>query len=134
MRHGADVRGYMHWCFTDNFEYDLAGAPCAHVLTEAGVVVAVGTGRFASAERGDALLQAIVIGQEPTAAARRLAESFATVSAEQLLDSPFVLLARDPSHAAQIIADRRERFGFDSVMTHQPFLDELGRLIAAHHG
>jgi probable F420-dependent oxidoreductase len=86
------------------------------------------------AYRSDALLQAIVIGQEPTAAATRLAESFATVSTEQLLDSPFVLLARDPSHAAEIIADRRERFGFDSVMTHEPFLDELGRLIAAHRG
>jgi probable F420-dependent oxidoreductase len=86
------------------------------------------------AYRSDALLQAIVIGQEPTTAATRLAESFASVSTEQLLDSPFVLLARDPSHAAEIIADRRERFGFDSVMTHEPFLDELGRLIAAHRG
>ncbi len=86
------------------------------------------------AYRSDALLQAIVIGQDPTIAAARLAQSFATVAAEELLDSPFVLLARDRPHAAEIIAERRERFGFDSFMTHEPFLEELGSLIATHRG
>ena len=86
------------------------------------------------AYRSDALLQAIVIGKDPAAAAARLAEPFETVSAEQLLHSPFVLLARDRSNAAEIIAERREHFGFDSFVTHEPFLDELGSLIAAQRG
>jgi hypothetical protein len=86
------------------------------------------------AYRSDALLQAIVIAEDPAVTAARLAESFTTVSAEQLLDSPFVLFARDRSHTAEIIVDRRERFGFESFMAHEPFLDELGSLIAAHRG
>lgn len=45
------------------------------------------------AYRSDALLQVIVIGEDPAAAAARLAAEFETVSAEELLDTPFVLLA-----------------------------------------
>lgn len=84
------------------------------------------------AYRTDALLQAIVIGEDPATAAARLAEEFETVSAEQLLDTPFVLLARDPAHAADIIAERHERYGFHGLITHEPYLDALGQLIVAH--
>jgi alkanesulfonate monooxygenase SsuD/methylene tetrahydromethanopterin reductase-like flavin-dependent oxidoreductase (luciferase family) len=82
------------------------------------------------AYRSDALLQVIVIGQDPTAAAARLATEFRTVSTEQLLDTPFVLLARDRSHAVRLLAERHERFGFDSFTTHEPNLDALGQIIA----
>jgi probable F420-dependent oxidoreductase len=81
--------------------------------------------------RSDALLQAVVIGEPPAQAARRLAESFQTLSAELLLDTPFVLLAHDRAHAAEILAQRRERFGFDGFSAHQPALEALGELIAA---
>jgi probable F420-dependent oxidoreductase len=81
--------------------------------------------------RTDALLQAIVIGEHPEEAAARLSKAFRTVTKEQLLDTPFALLARDRSHAAELIAERRERFGFDGFTTHQPYLDALGELIAA---
>ena len=53
------------------------------------------------------------------------------ISAERLLDTPFVLIARDASHAAEILAQRHEQFGFDSFTTHQSNLDALGDVIAA---
>ena len=82
--------------------------------------------------RSDALLQAVVIGEEPEIAAARLAAAFDTVTSERLLDTPFVLLARDRAHAAELIAERRDRFGFDCYTTHQPYLDGLGEVIAAY--
>ena len=79
--------------------------------------------------RSDALLQVIAIGEEPSAAAARLAGEEGSISAEQLLDTPFVLLARDRSHAAELLSERHERFGFDSFTTHEPNLDALGQII-----
>lgn len=83
------------------------------------------------AYRSDALLQVIRLGADPKAAAEDLAAEWGGISAEQLLDTPFVLLARDPLHAAEILAQRREEFGFDSFMTHEPNLEALGQVIAA---
>ena len=84
--------------------------------------------------RSDALLQAVVIGEEPEHAAARLASASKTVTSERLLDTPFVLLARDRAHAAELIAERHERFGFNCFTTHEPYLDALGELIAAYRG
>jgi hypothetical protein len=50
---------------------------------------------------------------------------------QQLLDSPFVLLARDAAHAADVLLERNAVYGFDSVTTHQPHLEALGQVIAA---
>jgi hypothetical protein len=71
-------------------------------------------------DRSDALLQTVLIGEAPATAAARLAAEYGTVTAEQLLDTPFVVLARDPMHTAELLAERQERFGFDSFMTHEP--------------
>jgi probable F420-dependent oxidoreductase len=84
--------------------------------------------------RSDALLQAVVIGEAPATAAARLAPEYRTITAGQLLDTPFVVLARDASHAAELIAERQERFGFDSFMTHEFNLDALGHVISAYQG
>lgn len=81
--------------------------------------------------RSDALLQVIRMGTDPRVAAEQLAAEWGDITAEQLLDSPFVLLAQDAAHAADILAQRREVFGFDSFMTHQPNLDALGQILAA---
>jgi hypothetical protein len=53
------------------------------------------------------------------------------ISAEQLVDTPFILLPRDGSHAAEIFARREEDFGFGSFMTEEPNLDALGQIIVA---
>jgi probable F420-dependent oxidoreductase len=80
--------------------------------------------------RSDVLLQRIVLGREPRAAAEEMAASAPSLSAEQLLDSPFVLLARDAAQAADVLLERHEVYGFDSFTTHQPFLEALGEVIA----
>jgi probable F420-dependent oxidoreductase len=82
--------------------------------------------------RSDALVQVVAIDAEPAIAAARLAADSRPLSTEQLLDTPFVLLARDPSHAAEIIAERHERFGFASFMTHEPNLEAFGEVISAY--
>lgn len=81
--------------------------------------------------RSDALLQIIRLGADPKTAAEELAAEWEGISAVQLLDTPFVLLARDASHAAELLAQRREDFGFDSFMTHEPNLGALGQIIDA---
>lgn len=84
--------------------------------------------------RSDALVQIMMIGEDPAAAAARFAAEFPSISAEQLLDTPFVVLARDRAHAAELITERHERFGFDSFTTHEPHLETLGMLISASRG
>jgi len=79
----------------------------------------------------DALLQVIRLGSDPKTAAETLAAEWGDISPGQLLDTPFVLIARDGSHAAEILAQRHEDFGFDSFTTHEPNLDALGDVIAA---
>ena len=81
--------------------------------------------------RSDALLQAIRLGEDPNLAAETLSAEWGDIDAAKLLDTPFVLLARDRSHGAEILAQRHEQFGFDSFTTHEPNLDALGHLIAA---
>ena len=82
--------------------------------------------------RSDALLQVIRLGSDSRTLAQDLAAQWGGISAEQLLDTPFVLLARDRSHAMEILAQRREEFGFDSFMTHEPNLAALGEVIATN--
>ena len=86
------------------------------------------------AYRSDVLLQAVVLGAEPAASAAVVAASAPGLTVAQLLDSPFVLLARDAAEAAEELRRRRERFGFDSVTTHQPYLEALGEVIGAYRG
>jgi probable F420-dependent oxidoreductase len=84
------------------------------------------------AYRSDVLLQAVVVDEDPTDAAARIAASAPGLTPEQLLDSPFVLLARDPEEAADELRHRRQAYGFDSITTHQPHLEAHGRVISAY--
>ncbi|MGB6162006.1 MAG: hypothetical protein WCF33_19920 [Pseudonocardiaceae bacterium] len=54
------------------------------------------------------------------------------VTIEQLLDTPFALLAHDVSQAVEELRRRQQVYGFDSVTTHQPHPEALGKVIAAH--
>jgi probable F420-dependent oxidoreductase len=82
--------------------------------------------------RSDVLLQRVVIGKTPDQAAAELATDEPTLTQQQILDSPFLLLAADASQAADELRRRHERYGFDSVTTHQPSMEALGRVIAAY--
>ena len=54
------------------------------------------------------------------------------LTVEQLLDSPFVLLARGAEAAADELRCRQQLYGFDSFTTHQPSLEALGKVITAY--
>jgi probable F420-dependent oxidoreductase len=84
------------------------------------------------AYRSDVLLQAVVIGQDPDKTASHWAAEEPGLTAGQVLDSPFVLLAEDAAHAAAELRHRHDVYGFDSVTTHQPSLEPLGQVIAAY--
>ena len=82
--------------------------------------------------RSDVLLQIVVLDAPPAESAAAIAAEAPGLSVELLLDSPFVLLARDSEEAADELRRRQERYGFDSVTTHQPHLEALGRVIDAY--
>jgi probable F420-dependent oxidoreductase len=82
--------------------------------------------------RSDVLLQAVVIGPDPDKTASQWVAEEPDLTVEQVLDSPFVLLAEDAAHAAATLRHRQDVYGFDSVTTHQPSLEPLGEVIAAY--
>jgi probable F420-dependent oxidoreductase len=84
------------------------------------------------AYRSDVLLQAVVLGRPPADAAAQIAADTPGVTVEQLLDTPFVLLAHDAEQAGDELRRRQQVYGFDSVTTHQPNLAALGEVIAAY--
>ena len=81
--------------------------------------------------RSDVLLQAVALGRDPEESAAAIAADAAHLTAAQLLDSPFVLLAPDAKAAAAELRRRREVYGFDCVTTHAPHVEALGEVIAA---
>jgi probable F420-dependent oxidoreductase len=84
--------------------------------------------------RSDVLLQQVVVGKSAHEAAAEMAAAVPHLSAADILDSPFVLYAEDAQAAAAELRRRQERYGFDSVTTHQPSMEALGQVIAAYRG
>jgi probable F420-dependent oxidoreductase len=95
-------------------------------------VAAVRTGAAGRPYRSDALLQVVEVGRDPASAAAEIAAEHPWLSAEQVLDTPFVLLAPDVDDAVDQLLARQARYGFDSVTTHQPNLEALGEVIARY--
>ena len=81
--------------------------------------------------RSDVLLQHVVVGQSPAESAGEMAAYVPGLTVEQVLDSPFVLYAESAAGAAEELRRRHERYGFDSITTHQPSMEALGKVIAA---
>ncbi|MDR2987807.1 MAG: TIGR03621 family F420-dependent LLM class oxidoreductase [Nocardiopsaceae bacterium] len=84
------------------------------------------------AYRSDVLLQQVAIGPSPDESAAKMAAAVPWMSAEQVKASPFVLYAESADQAAAELGRRHEVYGFDSVTTHQPSMEELGQVIAAY--
>jgi len=82
--------------------------------------------------RSDVLLQHVVVGRSPAEAAGEMAAAVPRLGVQEILDSPFVLYAEDAAEAARELRRRHERYGFDSVTTHQPSMEALGEVIAAY--
>ena len=81
--------------------------------------------------RSDALLQVVALGRDPLDAAREITAAAPHIDVEQLLDTPFVLLARTAEEGAQELLRRHEAYGFDSFTTQQHNLEPLAEVIAA---
>lgn len=74
-----------------------------------------------------------MIGRDPEDAAAEIVASIpGRLTVEQLLDTPFALLAQDVSQAVEELRRRQQVYGFDSVTAHQPTLEALGEVITAH--
>ncbi len=84
--------------------------------------------------RSDVLLQHVAIGPRPSESAAAMADAVPWMTAEEVGASPFVLYAETAEEAAAELRRRREVYGFDSVTTHQPSMEELGKVIAAYRG
>jgi probable F420-dependent oxidoreductase len=82
--------------------------------------------------RSDVLLQAVVIDADPERYASEQVADVPYLTAEQVLESPFMLLATSADAAAAELRRRHERYGFDCVTTHQPSMEALGQVIAAY--
>ncbi|TFV56536.1 TIGR03621 family F420-dependent LLM class oxidoreductase [Mycobacterium sp. PS03-16] len=90
--------------------------------------------RFADIEL-NALIQAVVVTDDRTAAAAELAATIGGVSGDELLDSPFVLLG---THAqmADTLAERRRQFGvsywtvFDAWAGRPSAMPDMAKVIA----
>jgi probable F420-dependent oxidoreductase len=75
------------------------------------------------------LVQAVVETDDRRAAAERILERFGRMmSADELLDTPFVLVGTVEQMAEQIIRNR-ERFGFTYYTVHGPFMDSFAPVI-----
>ena len=81
--------------------------------------------------RSDALVQVVALGRDPVEAAREITAAAPHIDVAQLLDTPFVLLARSAEEGAQELLRRHEAYGFDSFTTHQHNLDPLAQVMAA---
>ncbi|HTU74025.1 MAG TPA: TIGR03621 family F420-dependent LLM class oxidoreductase [Trebonia sp.] len=93
--------------------------------------------RFARAEAGDragtvewnVLIQLVkVTGNRVAAAEKFVAEEGETMSAEELLAAPFVLLGTVDEIAEQILRNR-DRYGFTYYTVHAPFAEEFAPVI-----
>jgi probable F420-dependent oxidoreductase len=84
--------------------------------------------------RSDVLLQHVAIGPSPSDSAAEMASAVPWMTAEEVRSSPFVLHAETGEQAAAELRRRHEAYGFDSVTTHQPSMEELGKVIAAYRG
>jgi probable F420-dependent oxidoreductase len=91
-------------------------------------VQAVAAGR---SYRADALLQVVAI-DEPESAAASLASTVPGLTVDQVLASPFVLLADSAPAAAAELHRRQDTFGIHSWTTHEANLDVFGDVIAAY--
>jgi probable F420-dependent oxidoreductase len=98
-----------------------------HLAGMVGHVRTVAAGRH---YRSDALLQVVAIG-EPQSAAESIAAKVPELTVDDVLTSPFVLLAGSPEAAAAQLLQRQETYGIDSWTTHEPNLEAFGEVIAA---
>ncbi|MTD13315.1 TIGR03621 family F420-dependent LLM class oxidoreductase [Nakamurella sp. YIM 132087] len=80
----------------------------------------------------EVLLQLVSVDRDPDEAAAGFAAQLdGAMSPAQVRESPFLLLAGSPEAAVQVLAERRDRYGFDVFSAHHRSQDQLTLVIAA---
>ena len=77
----------------------------------------------------NALVQRVVMTDDRRAAAEELTSRWSQLSADDILQSPYVLIGT----AEQMIEDlqaRRQRWGLSYYVIHEPFLDDFAPVVA----
>jgi probable F420-dependent oxidoreductase len=75
------------------------------------------------------LVQAVVVTDDRRGTAAKLAaERFSYLSAEQVLETPFLLIGTAAEIAEQLVS-RRERFGFSFITVHEPYMETFAPVI-----
>ena len=89
---------------------------------------AAGEERFAQLELS-ALVQRVVVTKDRRAAAKELAARWPQLSADDILQSPYVLVgtAEEMSEDLQV---RRDRWGLSYYIVHEPYLDDVAPVVA----
>ena len=108
---------------------DLSGWRVSEVDERVRLVREVaGEERFARLEL-NALLQRVIVTDDRYRAAEELTSRWLQLSAEEILQSPYVLIGT----VDQIIDDlqaRRERWGFSNYVVQEPYMDALAPVVA----
>jgi probable F420-dependent oxidoreductase len=76
----------------------------------------------------NALVQRVIVTDDRHRAARALATQWPSLTAEDILESPYVLVGT-PEEMADDLRGRRERWGISYVMTHEAFMDALAPVV-----
>ncbi|HEX2312144.1 MAG TPA: TIGR03621 family F420-dependent LLM class oxidoreductase [Thermomonospora sp.] len=75
------------------------------------------------------LVQGVMVTDDRRAEAAKLAAGpLAPMTAEEILETPFLMLGT-PAQLAEQLVERRERFGFSYITVHGPYLEALGPVI-----
>jgi probable F420-dependent oxidoreductase len=101
----------------------------AEVVDERVQLVRVMADRRRERVELNVLVQRVIVTDDRRGAARELAERWPSLTADEILASPYVLVGT----VDQIVDDlraRRERWGISYVMTHEPFIDALAPVVA----
>jgi hypothetical protein len=89
---------------------------------------AAGEERFAHLEL-NALVQRVIVTKDRHAAAAKLARHWSVLSAEEILQSPYLLVGTVEQMVEDLEA-RRQRWGMSYYAVHEPYLDDFAPVVA----
>ncbi len=125
----ADIVGLTGIAFRDGgTEPDVSDFRAAVVDERVRLVRETAGARLAQLEL-NALVQRVIVTDDRRKAAHELAARWPSLTADDLLASPYVLVGTVDQMLDDLRA-RRDRWGISYVMTHEPFMDALAPVVA----
>jgi hypothetical protein len=77
----------------------------------------------------NALVQRVIVTDDRRQAAQDLARTWTALSADEILDSPYVLIGTVDEMVEDLEA-RRRRWNISYILTHEPYLETLAPVVA----